>query len=63
MTLTNEFSFTPEELADLERPIGEARGLPGKAYGETAYRLEQHQLFPAPGVLLVVVRKYHNQAT
>ena len=43
-TLTN---LIPEaELEALHRPTGEALGLPGHAYGEEFYRLEQHKLFP-----------------
>ncbi|MDA0702205.1 MAG: aromatic ring-hydroxylating dioxygenase subunit alpha, partial [Proteobacteria bacterium] len=34
------------ELAALYRPAGEARGLPGRCYGEAFYALEQAQLFP-----------------
>lgn len=33
-------------LAALARPTAEATGLPGRAYGEDFYRLEQRQLFP-----------------
>ena len=38
--------LSSQEIADLRRPIHEARGLPGKAYGEAFYRLEQKALFP-----------------
>lgn len=34
------------DLATLYRPTGEARGLPGRCYGEAFYALEQSQLFP-----------------
>ncbi len=37
---------TPEDLGALERPTGEAEGLPGAIYGEAFYRLEQAALFP-----------------
>ncbi len=33
-------------LAALARPTAEATGLPGRAYGQDFYRLEQRQLFP-----------------
>ncbi len=34
------------EIEALYRPAGEALGLPGRAYGEDFYRLEQRELFP-----------------
>jgi len=34
------------ELSAIRRPVHEAHGLPGKAYGESFYRLEQRELFP-----------------
>lgn len=38
--------LSESELAALYRPTGEARGLPGRCYGEAFYALEQAQLFP-----------------
>jgi choline monooxygenase len=38
--------ITAEVLAQLRRDTGEARGLPGLAYGPDAYALEQRVLFP-----------------
>ncbi len=35
-----------ERLADLDRPIGETAGLPGSAYSEGFYKLEQREFFP-----------------
>ena len=46
MSQVLENLLTPSEIADLHRPIHEARGLPGKAYGEAFYQLEQRELFP-----------------
>lgn len=34
------------QLSAIRRPVHEARGLPGKAYGESFYQLEQRELFP-----------------
>ena len=38
--------ISPSELNSLDRPTGEALGLPGVAYGSAFYELEQRQLFP-----------------
>ena len=46
MTATLEQLLTAQEIADLQRPINLACGLPGKAYGETFYQLKQRELFP-----------------
>ena len=38
--------LTNAELGDLQRPAGEALGLPGKCYGAEFFALEQARLFP-----------------
>ena len=47
MTNSELTSFVTEsDLEMLNRPVGEARGLPGAAYGARFYQLEQQRLFP-----------------
>ena len=47
MTDSELTSFVTEsDLEMLNRPVGEARGLPGAAYGARFYQLEQQKLFP-----------------
>lgn len=46
MNSTLEQLLSPQEIADLQQPIHQARGLPGKAYGEDFFQLEQQMLFP-----------------
>ncbi len=47
MTVTHLADFVSEaDLAALDRPAGEATGLPAHCYGEAFYALEQRALFP-----------------
>ena len=39
-------SLNATQVAALRRPLSTANGLPGKAYGESFYKLEQSKLFP-----------------